>query len=247
MSTLLITLLLAINPVHAAKGKKKDKPHQLDSAELPGSAHTMKKGEGHVNAIGYSAYGVAPKTEVGTTLRMLRWGPNVGLEQQLMGGGGTALSLGVGAFSNWGFDTQTLSAGLLYTKGAPKENRYNLGAGVGLTTTDPGSNLDRVNAVGTNLHGGYDLVLKPKRTLQLTLDVDPLNSVRAEAFVGNAAVAYNHGFKTVRVRAGLRVGDGIASGTVNSSLLVTEGIIDPLDVNRWTPMPFVDVWGHFGG
>lgn len=245
----LLSLAMVVSPAFAqGKGKGKGKKtgeYMLVSGELPGTAHTLKKGEFRVSALEQSGYGLAAKTELNTSLRTWRWGPNIGVEQQLMGGGGSALSLGVNAMSLYSLDTQTVGAGLMYTGGPPKDSRYNLGAGVAMLTMDPGGNADRVNALSTNLHGGYDLVLAPKKTVQFTLDVDPLNSGRTSAFIGTGSVSYNRGWKTIRARAGLQFGDNIAEGSVNANWLVTSGTVDPLDLPRWMPMPFVDVWAKF--
>lgn len=248
--SMLLGLAMVLTPALAqgnggGNGKKKGGEYALLSGELPGTAHTLKKGQFKVSVLEQSGYGLSPKTELNTTLRAWRGGPNLGVEHQLFGRGGAALSLGVGATSTWDFNSQALSAGLMYTLGPPRENRFNLGAGVGLATTDPGSGLDRINTLGTNLHLGYDVVLKPKQTVQFSADVDPLNSGRASAFLGTGTVAYNRGWKTVRVRAGLRVGDNLAETSVNGSWLVTSGTVDPQDLPRWAPMPFVDLWGLF--
>ena len=253
--SILISLLLMVSPADAqGKGKKKGGgENPVVSGELPGTAHTLKKGQlklsatpnfllstGALDAVWLSAnYGVSPKTELGINLNGLRWGPNLSLEQQIMGEGGQALSVGAALNSDWGFDTQALGAGLLYTKGKPRDNRFNLGGGVGLATSKVGS--DRTNAVSTNLHVGYDWVLKPRDTVQVYANVDPLNSGRSSSFIGTGGGAWTHGVgESFRLRLGLNVAPTAGFEAAWNDKIGDSS--DPVDFPDWAPLPFCQVW-----
>ncbi len=253
--SILISLVLMVSPANAQGKKKGDGANPVVSGELPGTAHTLKKGQlkltgtpnilqstGALDAVWVSAnYGVTPKSELGINLNGLRWGPNLSLEQQLMGDGGQALSLGVSASSDWGFDTQALGAGIMYTNGKPRENRFNLGGGVALATSRVGS--DRTNAVGTNLHVGYDFVLKPRDTVQVYANVDPLNSGRSSSFIGTGGGAWTHGVgESFRLRLGLNVAPTAGFEAAWNAKIADS---DPVDFPDWAPLPFGQVWFKF--
>lgn len=186
----------------------------LSSAEFEDTGHTLAPGQKQIDVFRSSQFALTDELELSTVILGntgrdarggLLAGPNFGLEYAIQEGKQGALSLGVNVASDWRFTGQTLGGNVTWTKGGAVKNRLNLSGGVSVSTVKV-EGADRVNAPGTSLYASYHIVPKKQTTWRVYGGLDPLNTVRAESFVGTLGFDWNHGFgEAARVSLGLQL------------------------------------------
>jgi hypothetical protein len=200
----------------------------LSSGEFDDTGHTLAAGQKQIDVFRASQFAISNELELSTvilgntgrdTRGGLLAGPNLGLEYAIQEGKQGALSVGISLASNWQFTGQTLGGNVTWTKGGPGSNRFNLSGGGSVATSkvevavacvqEPCSSEServRVNAPGTSLYASYHIVPSKKTTWRIYGGLDPLNTVRSEAFQGSLGFDWNHGFgESARVSLGLRL------------------------------------------
>ncbi|MFT5586182.1 MAG: hypothetical protein ACI9VR_003779 [Cognaticolwellia sp.] len=210
----------------------------LSSAEFEDTGHTLAPGQKQIDVFRASQFAISDALELNTVIlgavgRDTRsgWlaGPNAGLEYAIQEGKQGALSVGVSLASDWQFTGQTLGGNLTWTKGGAVKNRFNLSGGASVTTFKV-ENVDRVNAVGTNLYASYHIVPSKKTTWRIYGGLDPLNTVRSETFQGSLGFDWNHGFGEAA-----RVSLGLALQTPTRLIAIIEGADGD---SSWLPAVF---------
>ena len=186
----------------------------LSSGEFEDTGHTLAAGQKQIDVFRASQFAISNELELSTVILGnsgrdarggLLAGPNLGLEYAIQEGKQGALSVGVSLASDWQFTGQTLGGNVTWTKGVPGSNRFNLSGG-GSVATVKLENVDRVNVPGTSLYASYHIVPSKKTTWRIYGGLDPLNTVRSEAFQGSLGFDWNHGFgESARVSLGLRL------------------------------------------
>lgn len=240
--------------------------------ELEVTGRTMESGKHLVSVFGRYRYGVTDWFQAGT--KAFEWfgGPNANIGFTPYASDKHAVSVEVDTFVNYAFETNSVSANLIYSYGEKTGSRLNVGVAfnrqviegnITPKTTDPTfpdpPALDLSTEIqALPLHIGYDWSFNDQQMLRIwfspyvmysvsQLDSDLLEGVEQDVplLVFNSGIAYVRAYEKVRIIAGVAPTN---VGIENLRLLEELALqfdADPPMVWDVLPMPYFRLYWHF--